>query len=69
MEKRYKIKKMGTGFGPHLLENAQDPSDVVALCSCGGTKNLSGFCDGTHLKKAGNGCSCDFCKKPEDRSN
>ncbi|PIS22002.1 hypothetical protein COT50_04430 [candidate division WWE3 bacterium CG08_land_8_20_14_0_20_41_10] len=69
MEKSYKIKKMGTGFSPHLLvlENTQDANDAVALCSCGGTKNLNGFCDGTHLQKAGNGCSCQFCKKPEDR--
>lgn len=67
MPKRYVIKTPGTGHSPHILENADDPEDVIALCSCGGTSDPHGFCDGTHAKKKASGCSCWYCKTQEER--
>ncbi|OGI29237.1 MAG: hypothetical protein A2288_03035 [Candidatus Moranbacteria bacterium RIFOXYA12_FULL_44_15] len=66
-ENKYARKDNGTGHMPHNLVNAEDPSDVLSLCSCGGTRDPEGFCDGTHNKKKGLGCPCWFCREKDDR--
>ncbi|MDC0449068.1 hypothetical protein OAL67_00470 [bacterium] len=63
----YNLVKPGAGHAPHILENESDASDKIFLCSCGGTKNPNGHCDGSHAKKGKDGCTCYFCKKQEDR--
>jgi len=66
-QKKYVRGENGTGYAPHNLPNAEDASDVLSLCSCGGTKDPEGFCDGTHMKKKGLGCPCWFCREQKDR--
>jgi CDGSH-type Zn-finger protein len=52
MEKKYySIKKFGDGKSPHLLENKDDVSDILALCSCGDSDDPERKCDGSHIKK------------------
>lgn len=67
--KKYKVVKSGTGYTPHILQNPDDPSDNLALCSCGGTHNADGTCDGTHNKKSNTTCGCNYCKTQEERVN
>jgi CDGSH-type Zn-finger protein len=67
MENNYKVLKTGDGSSPHILENVDNPTDKVFLCSCGGTSDVNGHCDGTHRKKSNSGCSCHFCKPKEER--
>lgn len=66
-EKRYVMSESGTGHAPHSLL-AEDGSEL-SLCSCGGTKDANGLCDGTHVKKKGLGCPCWFCREKENRVN
>ncbi len=68
MDKKYIFAVHGMGHSPHVLVNADNPSDKIALCSCGGTSNPDGFCDGTHHKKEALGCCCWYCKKQADRA-
>jgi CDGSH-type Zn-finger protein len=62
--KSYIRTQKGTGHQPHILQNPTDPKDQQFLCSCGGTKNPDGFCDGTHNKKKELGCTCPYCRPP-----
>ena len=66
--KKYKVIKASTGNSPHILENVEDTNDKVFLCSCGGTKNKDGHCDGSHKKKGQDGCQCYYCKDVESRA-
>lgn len=66
-DKKYKIIKPGSGKFPHTLQNVEDPKDELHLCSCGGTKNPEGHCDGSHKKKGLDGCKCYFCKDLDQR--
>lgn len=63
MTKKYILKKSGDGHSPHVLENADDTTDAMYLCSCGGTSDPTGCCDGTHNKKKDANCNCQFCKE------
>lgn len=67
MNKKYTIKTPGTGYTPHILVNTDDQNDVIALCSCGGTKRMDGCCDGTHKTKVSGNCTCWFCKTQQER--
>ena len=67
MDKKYIIKTSGTGYAPHILVNSENPNDIVALCSCGGTKRADGHCDGTHKIKLSENCNCWFCKTQQNR--
>lgn len=66
--KKYQVKVSGTGYSPHILQNAEDQNDSLSLCSCGGTKNEDGTCDGTHKMKPGNNCQCAFCLPQAQRA-
>lgn len=59
---------MGNGHRSHILENVDDPNDKLYLCSCGGTGDVNGFCDGTHNKKNELGCHCRYCLLTEERA-
>lgn len=63
----YTIRTHGTGHAPHILENPDDPADMIAICSCGGTHNAEGYCDGTHREKARLACPCNYCKPLDQR--
>jgi hypothetical protein len=65
--KKYYFVSGGDGFGPHSLQNVDDPKDVLYLCACGGTQDPNGICDNTHEKKPKNGCCCWYCKPRADR--
>lgn len=67
-DKKYVIKRLGNGHMSHMLENANDPTDQVFLCSCGGTRDPRGYCDGTHKEKVQKGCTCQYCQRIEDRT-
>ena len=49
-KKQYSMKKFGDGKSPHLLENKDDVSDILALCSCGCSEDIEKKCDGSHIK-------------------
>lgn len=58
-DKNYVLTKAGSATtGPHIFTNADDASDVLAMCACGKTKNTEGKCDGSHLKKEEEGGCC-----------
>jgi CDGSH-type Zn-finger protein len=67
MDKKYKIVRQGTGHISHMLENVDDPTDKIFLCSCGGTKDPMGYCDGTHKTKLIGGCQCAYCLPIDER--
>lgn len=50
MTDEFIVKKRGDTFSPHILENTKTGKKIF-LCSCGGTNNQDGSCDGTHNKK------------------
>ena len=60
-DKTYKIKKYGDGKSPHLLVNTEDENDILALCSCGKTKDKNHLCDGSHAKTEEEGCCGGGC--------
>ncbi|MBN1463826.1 MAG: hypothetical protein JW922_09175 [Paludibacteraceae bacterium] len=66
MSSKYTLITPGTGYSPHVLENPDDPKDKIFLCSCGGTSNPRGYCDGTHTKKS-TACECLYCLPQEKR--
>lgn len=68
-KKKYLLEEPGTGHSPHVLQNADDAKEKVYLCSCGGTANPHGFCDGTHKKKLSSACHCLYCQSREERLN
>ncbi len=57
-DKLYKIKKLGDGKSPHLLVNSDDENDILALCSCGKTKDQNFLCDGSHKNQEGDSSCC-----------
>ena len=67
MKRKYIIQNTGDGHSPHVLEDPENPTLKVFLCSCGGTSNPNGYCDGTHAKKVRNGCDCHYCKTQAER--
>jgi hypothetical protein len=67
MDAKYAVKALGKGHGPHVLQNVDNPEDIIELCSCGGTRDPRGYCDGAHKQKVKLGCSCLYCQKIEDR--
>lgn len=65
--KQYIWKQVGTGHTPHMFENAGDPNDKIWPCSCGGSHNPDGTCDGSHGKKQSVNCNCPYCQSQEER--
>jgi len=63
----YIIKKQGNTFSPHILENIITGKKKF-LCSCGGTHNTDGTCDGTHNQKKDLGCHCEYCKQKVEKN-
>lgn len=50
-QKKYVLAEAGTNASPHMLKNADDANDTLALCACGCTGDGEGKCDGSHAKK------------------
>lgn len=68
MSDTYIIKQRGNGFVPHILENIQT-GKKIELCSCGGTHNTDGICDGTYKQKKTLGCGCEYCMEKLPKVN